>query len=437
MANAPKPRLGNDPFAALGVAGSTAKAEADATVPPEKPARTSTKAKPGAAPKAQPAVAAKPKAATRPERGSARSKGKTTAQGHGHVVPQGPKPSPLTATAAAPRPSAATAPVAPAVDLAALENRLHAAFQAFAELDLPTSPPPKRIRDEFFELLRGVLRLVSPIHYLQLYSQFAHGDRSMNIDPFGLDPVFEERAERIADFLYRRWWRVDARGLENVPLGGRALIVSNHSGMLPYDGAMIKHAVRVEHPARRTVRFLVENFVFYFPFLGTLVYRYGGVRASMDNAQRLLNDEQLTAVFPEGVKGLGKHYRYRYQLQRFGRGGFIRLALATRSPIIPVAVIGAEEIHPIIGNLNWLAKPLRVPYVPVTPTLPWLGPLGLIPFPSKWTIVFGEPLMFPLEYGPEEVDNDMLIQELTLKVRRIIHAQIYERLAERQSVYFG
>ncbi|RMF16126.1 MAG: acyltransferase family protein [Candidatus Dadabacteria bacterium] len=299
-------------------------------------------------------------------------------------------------------------------DFDALDARIEQAISLLHQLPLPEGPPPRSTMDQFADLVRDTFRAISPLTYLRQLNRVLYAGRSFHVDPFGLDPEFEERADRIADFFYRYWWRVDALGVDNIPGGGRTLIVSNHSGMLPYDGAMIKHAVRVHHPARRTVRFLVENFAFYFPILGTLIYRYGGVRASMDNATRLLNDDQLTAVFPEGVKGLGKLYRQRYQLQRFGRGGFIKLALRTRSPIVPVAVIGAEEIHPILAHADFLKKPLRVPYVPITPTFPWLGPLGLVPLPTKWTIVFGEPLTLPLEYGPEEADNELLVSELTL-----------------------
>lgn len=411
MANPRRPALGNDPFAALGLAPVTDSAT------PAPVGKTATR------PKTKPAASARrsdtPKPATvKPSRA-------------GQTITVSPKKRP------AESPRKAKPPAAPLFDLRQIENRLEASFRALDELRLPDGPGQRDLRDELFEQLRGLLRMLSPATYWRLYHETLLAGRSLDIDPFGLDPVFEERAERLADFLYRRWWRVEALGVEHVPAGGRALLVSNHSGMLPYDGAMIKHAVRVEHPARRTVRFLVENFVFYFPFLGTMVYRYGGVRASMDNALRLLGDDQLTAVFPEGVKGLGKPYRARYQLQRFGRGGFVKLAMRARSPIIPVAVVGAEEIHPILGHFDLLAKTLGVPYVPFTPTLPWLGPLGLVPLPSRWSISFGEPMLFPLEYGPEEADNEILVNELTLKVRRTIHAMIYARLARRRSVFFG
>ncbi len=404
-------RLGTDPFAALGMAPDV---------------RSSSKTAPGSRPtKKRPKANGGPKpAATKPRTAAARKS-------------QPGAKRPATKAAATPPAGPTQNSTARQVDVAAIEDRLADAFRHLRSLPLPDGPPSPGVFDEFLDLVGSTLRFMSPIYYYEAWNKILFADRSVTVDPFGLDPVFEERAERLADFFYRKWWRVDATGVNNIPAGGRALLVSNHSGMLPYDGAMIKHAVRVQHPARRTVRFLVENFVFYFPVLGTLMYRYGGVRASQDNAVRLLNDDQLTAVFPEGVKGLGKHYRHRYQLQRFGRGGFIKLALRTGSPIVPVAVVGAEEIHPIIGNANFLAKPLRLPYVPITPTFPLFGLAGLIPLPTKWTIQFGEPMDFPLEYGPDDVDNEILVNELTLKVRRVIHEMIYDQLAGRGSVFLG
>lgn len=444
-----RPALGNDPLAALGLATS------EAVPRPHSAAKAKGKLRPES--KSTPASTRQPvskssgrKTTATPAAQSGRKRANvsppappTTVTGRfaGEMLAKTVPPSISGGNAAKNRPPKwpqnTKTPPTPTLDIREIEKRLEAAFRALDDLPLPEGAPPRDLRDEAFETVRSLLRLFTPTTWWRIYHETILAGRSLDIDPFGLDPVFEERAERLADFLYRRWWRVEAHGVGQVPAGGRALLVSNHSGMLPYDGAMIKHAIRVEHPARRTVRFLVENFVFYFPFLGTMVYRYGGVRASMDNALRLLADNQLTAVFPEGVKGLGKLYRQRYQLQRFGRGGFIKLAIQARAPIIPVAVVGAEEIHPIIAHLDLLAKPLRVPYVPITPTLPLLGPLGLVPLPTKWHLMFGEPLLFPLEYGPEEADNEILINELTLRVRRMIHAMIYARLAKRRSVFFG
>lgn len=264
-----------------------------------------------------------------------------------------------------------------------------------------------------------------------------HQEEGYDVDEFGLDPAFIKKVKPLFDFLYYNYWRVTAKGLNHIPSEGRGLIVSNHSGTLPYDGAMITAAVVNDHPSRRDVRFLVEDFVYHFPFLGTFMYRTGGVRACPENAERLLLKNHLVTVFPEGVKGIGKLYKNRYRLQRFGRGGFIKLALRTNSPVIPTAVLGAEEIHPIIYKSTLLAKPLGIPYLPVTPTLPWLGPLGLVPLPSKWMIVFGEPIHFSPKYGPKDADDQLLVNRLSEMVREKIQEMIMEALKHRRSVWFG
>lgn len=274
---------------------------------------------------------------------------------------------------------------------------------------------------------------------LKALKSFWFGDENepVEYDEFGRDPNFVQRVKPIFDFLYYNYWRIRVQGVKNIPSQGRGLIVANHSGTLPYDGAMIGLAVHNDHPVRRDVRFLVEDFVYHFPFLGTFMYRIGGVRACQENAERLLNENHLVTVFPEGIKGIGKHFKNRYQLQRFGRAGFIKLALKTGSPIIPTAVIGAEEIHPLLYKSTILARPLGIPYLPVTPTLPLLGPLGLIPLPSRWSIYFGEPIDFHKEYGPEAIDDQLLINKLSEEVRRKIQEMVIEGLKQRRSTWFG
>lgn len=262
-------------------------------------------------------------------------------------------------------------------------------------------------------------------------------EEGYDVDEFGMDPAFTKKVKPMFDFLYYNYWRVAVKGLKNIPGEGRGLIVSNHSGTLPYDGSMIAASIVNDHPSRRDVRFLVEDFVYHFPFLGTFMYRIGGVRACPENAERLLIKDHLVAVFPEGVKGIGKLYKNRYRLQRFGRGGFIKLALKTNSPIIPAAVIGAEEIHPLIYKSTVLAKPLGIPYLPVTPTLPLLGLLGLIPLPSKWTIAFGEPIYFNPKYGPKDAEDQLLVNRLSETVREKIQEMVVEALKHRRSVWFG
>lgn len=266
---------------------------------------------------------------------------------------------------------------------------------------------------------------------------FGQPEENYEVDEFGMDPTFIKKVKPLFDFLYYNYWRVSVKGLNNIPHEKRGLIVANHSGTLPYDGSMIAASIINEHPSRKDVRFLVEDFVYHFPFLGTFMYRIGGVRACPENAERLLLKEHLVTVFPEGIKGIGKHYRERYRLQRFGRGGFIKLALRTNTPIIPTAVIGAEEIHPLIYKSTLLAKPLGIPYVPVTPTLPLLGPIGLIPLPSRWTIAFGEPIRFLPKYGPQDAENQLLVNKLSEMVRCKIQDMVTETLKGRRSIWFG
>jgi 1-acyl-sn-glycerol-3-phosphate acyltransferase len=277
-----------------------------------------------------------------------------------------------------------------------------------------------------------------PLEFVwQRWRKLAMRDRSDVVDEFGRDPFVAKRVDPLLDFLYRSYFRVETRGLGHIPDEGRALIVANHSGTLPYDAAMIMHAVKEEHRARREVRPLVEDFVFHFPYLGTLMNRIGGVRACPENAERLLARDQLVAVFPEGIKGIGKLFRERYQLQRFGRGGFVKLALKCDTPIIPTAVVGAEEIHPMVTKVTWLAKSFGIPYIPVTPTFPLLGPVGLVPLPTKWYIAFGEPFYFNTEYGADGANDRILVNKLAEQVRARIQEMIEALLKQRRSILFG
>ncbi|MCC7344279.1 MAG: 1-acyl-sn-glycerol-3-phosphate acyltransferase [Deltaproteobacteria bacterium] len=286
-----------------------------------------------------------------------------------------------------------------------------------------------------FGALKG---LIPGLDFVARHLPFSQEKQALEeeYDAFGRDPAFEQTLKPFFDFMYYKYWRVETHGLENLPSAGRALLVGNHSGTLPWDGSMIRLAVTNDHPAGRDVRFLVEDFVYYLPFVGTFMYRIGGVRASQENAERLLNTDHLVAVFPEGVKGLGKYFSQRYHLQRFGRGGFIKLAIRTDSPIIPVAVIGAEEIHPLLFKSSLLAKPLGIPYVPFTPTLPLLGPLGFIPLPSKWSIYFGKPIDLSV-YGKEVLDDELEIHRLSERVRQTIQNLVTDALKRRRSVWRG
>jgi 1-acyl-sn-glycerol-3-phosphate acyltransferase len=259
---------------------------------------------------------------------------------------------------------------------------------------------------------------------------------SVEVDEFGYDPKFSDSLEPFFEFLYALWWRVETSGVEHVPGEGSALLVSNHSGVLPWDGLMIKVALRQEHPARRQCRMLALDMFALLPFLAPLLARTGAVRASQENGERLLRRGELVGVFPEGVKGVGKYFKERYRLARFGRGGFVRLALRTGAPIVPCAVVGAEEIHPVLAKADWVGKPVGIPYVPLTPTFPWLGPLGLVPLPTKWSIDFAEPVATS-SYGPSAADDPILVNRLSQDVRSTIQGMIDGRLARRRSVFFG
>jgi 1-acyl-sn-glycerol-3-phosphate acyltransferase len=257
------------------------------------------------------------------------------------------------------------------------------------------------------------------------------------VDDFGYDPSFHARLLPLTRLLYEQWWRVETTGLDQVPVSGRLMLVGNHSGgFFPYDGVMIAEALRAHHPGGgRQARPLVEDFVYQAPFLGPVLARTGIVRASSQNARRLLTREQAVIAFPEGAKGLGKYYRDRYRLQRFGRGGFVSLALQTGAPLVPVAVVGAEEIHPMLARWQWLARGLDLPYFPVTPTFPWLGLLGLVPLPTKWRIVFGTPIDLAAQYGRDAHRDELLVNRLKEDVRERIQRMVVSTLATRPSVF--
>ncbi len=261
--------------------------------------------------------------------------------------------------------------------------------------------------------------------------------RSEDVDEFGHDPAYEARFIPFFDFLFKSYFRVEVEGTANIPNAGRCLVVGNHSGgPLPYDGIMLRTVVRREHEKQRELRWLAEDFVYYLPFVGSAMNRLGAVRACQENAERLLAEERLVAVFPEGAKGIGKLYKDRYRLQRFGRGGFIRLCLRTQTPIVPCAIVGAEEANPMLYRIEYMAKTLGIPYLPITPTFPALGPLGLLPAPTKWRVVFGEPLSFD-GYGPEAADDDILVGRLAERVRATIQGMLDRMVSARKSVWFG
>ena len=256
------------------------------------------------------------------------------------------------------------------------------------------------------------------------------------VDEFGFDPDLTDNVLlNLIRPLYERYFRVEARGLERVPNEGGALIVANHSGTLPLDALMTQVALWDHHPVGRHLRMLAADVVFTMPYVGSYARKAGHTLACNPDAQRLLAGGEVVGVWPEGFKGIGKPFSERYRLQRFGRGGFVSAALRTGTPIIPTAIVGAEEIYPKIGDIKPLARLLGVPYVPVTPTFPWLGPAGLIPLPSKWYIVFGEPIETS-GYDPAAAEDPMLVFNLTDQVRESIQDTLYRVLLQRRSVFF-
>jgi 1-acyl-sn-glycerol-3-phosphate acyltransferase len=303
---------------------------------------------------------------------------------------------------------------------------------------IPVPPPPSSTQlpgppEGVFDTAR---ELLTTDFYLRKWGRLGLRSRSEEVDEFGYDPVYEQRLLPFLQLLYAKYFRVEVHGVENIPAEGKCLLVANHSGTLPLDGVMLRLAVQREHPQHRSVRWLAEDVIFHFPFLGSIANRIGAVRACQENAERLLGHGALVGVFPEGMKGIGKLFKDRYRLQRFGRGGFVKLALRTRTPVVPVAIVGGEETNPMLTRVERMTKVFGVSYVPVTPTFPLLGPLGLVPAPTKWKIFVGEPLDLN-GYGAEAADDEILVGRLTESVRSSIQESLDRAVRERRSVWFG
>jgi 1-acyl-sn-glycerol-3-phosphate acyltransferase len=256
------------------------------------------------------------------------------------------------------------------------------------------------------------------------------------IDDFGYDPELARGLLlQLAGPLYHNYFRVRTFGIDRIPDEGPALLVGNHSGTVPIDAVMMQYAVATEHPQQRPVRNVAADLVFQLPFIGPLARKTGTAVACDEDAYELLKRGELVGVFPEGYKGVGKGWRERYKLQRFGRGGFMEIALRTRVPIIPVAIVGAEEAYPMIANAKLLARAFGLPYFPVTPTFPLLGPLGLIPLPSKWRIEFGDPISME-DYPDDAAEDAMFVFDLADRVRDTVQQMIYRNLNSRRGVFF-
>ncbi|MFC7487338.1 1-acyl-sn-glycerol-3-phosphate acyltransferase [Knoellia sp. CPCC 206453] len=389
------------------------------------------------------------------------------------VKPEAAKPpieQPVAArTAHRPRPTASTKPSSKATKQGGLLPQSPRAKRAADEarrrhLRVASSPEPKRLSpdptatqtdmalpvpgiDELLSASISAMRIaaqgagLSPDEIerriaatLAFLRRRIEGDFS--VDEFGYDEHFAENVIfPMLRPIYRNWFRVEVRGLENIPAEGGALIVSNHSGTIAIDSLMVAQAVHDEHPQHRVMRALGADLVFQTPILGAFARRGGSTLATGDDVDRLFSKGELVGVFPEGFKGVGKPFKERYKLQRFGRGGFVSAALKAGVPIIPTSVVGAEEIAPIIGNMKTVARLLGLPYAPITPTFPLLGPLGLIPLPSKWIIEFGAPIE-TASHGSAAADDPMLVFDLTDQVRETIQQTLYSLLMQRRSVFF-
>jgi 1-acyl-sn-glycerol-3-phosphate acyltransferase len=254
-------------------------------------------------------------------------------------------------------------------------------------------------------------------------------------DPWGLDWEFLDLVRPLLTFLYKAYWRVEATGLEHIPVEGPVLLAANHSGQLPWDATMLATATLTEHQAQRLARVLHPAWVPKTPFLSVWLARMGQALATVENGSRLLEQGELVATFPEGDDGLAKTFRNRYRLARFDPG-FVQMALSQEAPIIPVSIVGAEETYVTLGHAPVLSRMTSLPHLPITLTFPWLGLLGLLPLPSKWFIDLGEPI--PTNgFGPDGQTNLVLVAQLADRVRHAIQALLDDRLVRRHSVLFG
>ncbi len=268
-------------------------------------------------------------------------------------------------------------------------------------------------------------------HFLAFLRRRLSGE--YDVDEYGFDQELTERFMLAAlRPIAEKWFRIEVRGAENIPAEGGALVVSNHSGTVPVDGLMTMFSIHRE--TGRFLRPLGADLVFKTPIVSAMARKGGATLACGEDAERMLSGGELVGVWPEGFKGIGKPYSERYKLQRFGRGGFVAAAMRTGVPIVPLSVVGAEEIYPLVGNVPSLARLLGVPYLPITPFFPWLGPLGLVPLPSKWLIEFGEPVRTD-SYERGAAEDPMLVFNVTDQVRETIQQTLYSLLVRRTSVF--
>lgn len=260
--------------------------------------------------------------------------------------------------------------------------------------------------------------------------------RLSDVDEWGRSERVRDLARRLYGPVYSRWFRAEWDGLEKIPAAGGALLIGNHAGAIPSDAPVIMHGIETE--LGRPVYGLADYFFRTVPVVGTLWSRAGGVPARPDNAYRLLHDQQqLALVFPEGIKGVSKPYSDRYQLRRFGRGGFVEIAMRAGVPVVPITIVGSEETMPVLFQLPHVARVLGLPYFPVTANMLALGPLGIVvPFPAKLRLRVLDPVRFAVEPDQERYPKSRVIEE-SERIRQSMQASLYDMLSDRRSVWFG
>jgi 1-acyl-sn-glycerol-3-phosphate acyltransferase len=281
--------------------------------------------------------------------------------------------------------------------------------------------------------VRRLVKAFNPEDY-ERFLKIRIKDLGFGYDAFGLELESAMAAYTLLGFLYEYWFRVESHGVENVPEEGPVLITPNHSGIIPIDGAMIAIDLLKKLKTPRIMRAVLYNSAGFIPFLGTFFYRSGQVSGARRNFEEVLRQGELVASFPEGSKGTWKGFGDRYRLKPFNVG-FVELSLIYRTPIVPTAVIGAEEQYPFMTNVEPLARIFNVPYFPFSPAFPLLGPIGMMPLPVKYTIRYGEPFHFYLEYGPDTVRSPETIRILADKVKEQIEGMLAEGLRERKGIF--
>ncbi|HZS13977.1 MAG TPA: lysophospholipid acyltransferase family protein [Candidatus Dormibacteraeota bacterium] len=342
------------------------------------------------------------------------------------------------------------------VSLPAQVRRRVPALDRIPRARIPRLPDRERLQQELpMQLMGGLGRLAIGLRNLtgrdvldleSLQDLMSIGVRAMelrrkhrrgvwDLDDFGFETDYADVWTPLARLAYRRYWRVDASGVRNVPRRGGALLVSNHAGVLPFDGAMIEVAI-LEDGRERHGRALIADWFFGMPILSWFLRRTGQTLGHPSDTHRLLTSGELVLVFPEGIKGTGKPWNERYRLRRFGRGGFVESAIRAGVPIVPISVVGSEEIYPMLANVPPLAKLTGFPYFPLTPTWPWLGVLGLIPLPSKWRIEFHPPIRTD-ELPPEAADDPSVVMRVADEVRDVIQEGLVRNLMKRRGAFRG